>query len=160
MPSDEMLTVESTHPKKSEPSDDFSLLSRFLSWTMLKSASLEKSVLDWFISLEDFLLSNRRMSSNLTFSWSPLWKENIFNEIFSVSIIILTDFSSQHNNRQNFITNEKDSQRSRRHFIIYWEGPGCVLGLKRAGGRNQFNVFPPSPNDGREASTLTDKRPQ
>ena len=39
-------------------------------------------------------------------------------------------------------------------------GPGCVGGLKGAGGGNQFNVFPPSPNDGREPSTLTDKRPQ
>ena len=62
-----------THPKNSEPSDDFSLLRRFLSCTMLKSASLLKSVLAWPESLLDLRLSRRRSSSRRTVSWRPLW---------------------------------------------------------------------------------------
>ena len=82
---------KNTYPRKSEPSDDFSLLRRFLSWTMLKSANFEKSVFVWFIKRDDFLLSSRRISSNLTLSWSPFWnRKNILPKCTSKYIITLT----------------------------------------------------------------------
>ena len=46
-------------------------LSLFLSWTMLKSASLEKSVPAWLIRRADFRDSRRRTSSSFFFTSGP-----------------------------------------------------------------------------------------